>query len=353
MSSESENNTESGSNPSFHGGVDESGLESSAHEGSSPRFGSGLADKLKNFEPALAAEWAVGAFQGQKNLAFFGKLATLLLCTYFLADLTAISLGKYLPEPPVSRNRSMGAFHRSHSLDEYNVVFTRNLFNSNGVIPGEEVGNPQDLGGPPVKTSLPFNLIGTMILSDELRSIATIEDKSASIVYPVRVQDEIPSKARIIKIEPRRVIFVNTASGRREFVDLPDNGDTGAPRITLGSKTGGGAGIEQVAPTQFSISRGEIDKAMGNLNNILTQARAVPHFENGAPAGYKLFQIVPGSIYQKLGLKDGDVIAGFDGQPANDPSVAFQTLSDLKNRNHLELQVKRDGRSMNFSYDFK
>jgi general secretion pathway protein C len=313
-------------------------------------FARGLVDKLKNLEPAVMLEWAAGVFQGRKNTVFYGKLATLLLCTYFLADLTAITLSKYLPEPSGSK-KNMGGLHKMPTLDDYNVIFARNLFNSNGIIPGEESG-PQDLGGVPVRTTLPFNLIGTMILSDELRSIATIEDKSASLVYPVRVTDEIPQKARIVKIEARKVIFVNTASGRREFIDLPENADTAAPRITLGTKPGG-PGIEQTAATQFSVSRGEIDKALGDLNNILTQARAVPHFENGVPAGYKLFQIVPGSIYQKLGLKDGDVIAGFDGQPATDPALAFQQLSDLKNKSHLELQVKRDGKPVTFSYDFK
>jgi general secretion pathway protein C len=145
---------------------------------------------------------------------------------------------------------------------------------------------------------------------------------------------------------------VNTASGRREFIDLPETADTATPRITLGAKPGG-TGIEQVAANSFTVSRSEIDKALGDLNNILTQARAVPHFENGVAAGYKLFQIVPGSIYQKLGLKDGDVIAGFNGQPATDPALAFQQLSDLKNQAHLDLQVSRDGKPVTFSYDFK
>jgi general secretion pathway protein C len=312
-------------------------------------FAEKFREKFKNLEPAVLVEWAAGAFQGQgKNTAFYGKLTTLLLCTYFLADLTAIGLSKYLPEPaPVKKNT--GGFHRPPTVEDYNIIFARNLFNSNGVIPGEDQG-PQDLGGVPVRTSLPFNLIGTMILSDELRSIATIEDKSASTVYPVRVTDEIPQKARIVKIEAKKVIFVNTASGRREFIDLPETAET-APRISLGSKAG--SGIEQTAPTQFAVSRTEIDKAMGDLNNILTQARAVPHFENGVAAGYKLFQIVPGSIYQKLGLKDGDVISGFNGQPANDPALAFQQLSDIKNQSHLELQVSRDGKPTTFSYDFK
>jgi general secretion pathway protein C len=79
----------------------------------------------------------------------------------------------------------------------------------------------------------------------------------------------------------------------------------------------------------------------------------VPNFENGQLAGYKLFQIVPGSIYDKLGLQNGDVIAGLNGQAINDPGKAFEMLSELKTSSHLELQIKRDGRVSNFAYNIQ
>ncbi|MBI2711865.1 MAG: PDZ domain-containing protein [Bdellovibrio sp.] len=73
--------------------------------------------------------------------------------------------------------------------------------------------------------------------------------------------------------------------------------------------------------------------------------------ENGVPAGYKLFQIVPGSIYEKLGLVNGDVIAGVNGSPITDPGKAFEMISELKTSSHLELQVKRDGKPQTYTYD--
>ena len=312
-----------------------------------------LQHKAQNFDPAATAEWLNRSFQ-KRGAAFYGKLVTIVLCTFFLADIAAIVAAKFIPKPPAVRSvRGLGPSKKYRTVDDFNVVSSRNLFNSQGLIPGEEspIGGPQDPGGPAIKTTLPFNLIGTLILRDELRSIATIEDKSAAAVYPVRVQDEIPSKARILKIEANRVTFLNVSSGRREYVDLPE--DMGnAPRITLGGvPKPSGPGIEQLSPTQYNISRTEVDKALSDLNNILTQARAVPNFENGAPAGYKLFQIVPGSIYQKLGLKDGDVIAGLNGNPINDPGKAFEMLSQLKESPHMELQVKRDGRTSTMVYD--
>lgn len=330
----------------------EPGLTEGAPSGTS--FFKNLGASIRHFDPAAASEWATGIFQNQANYGFYGKLFTILLCSYFVADLTAILAGKLLPEVQPSHARNAFGMHRSRTLQDYDVIMARNLFNSKGIIPGEEVFNPNgmDEGGTPVRTTLPFELIGTLILQDEQRSIATIADKSASQVYPVRIQDEIPGKAKILKIEAKKVIFVNETNHKREFVDLPDTPET-APKVAVSGRSNSGLGIEQVAANQFVISHTEVDKALADLNNILTQARAVPNFENGQPAGYKLFQIVPGSIYQKLGIQDGDVIVGFDGQNANDPAAAFEKLSNLKNASHMDLSIKRGGKLQSFSYDFR
>ena len=312
-----------------------------------------LEQSIQNFDPQKTTEWASKVFQKQ-NVNFYGTLATITLSTYFLSDLTALGVDQLIPEPKPFRTALTRNSRADRSGDEYPLIYSRNLFNSQGLIPGENTpgNNSNDPGGTPVRTSLPLNLIGTLILTNELHSIATIEDKSVSLVYPVRVEDEIAGKIRILKIEANKVTFINKSSNRREFIDIPEEpGALPNNRIIPGRVSTPGAGIEKVAPTQFNVARTEVDKALSDLNNILTQARAVPNFENGSAAGYKLFQIVPGSIYDKLGLQNGDVITGFNGQAISDPGKAFEELSNLKTSNHLELQVKKDGKVLNYTYD--
>ena len=312
-----------------------------------------LQKRIQEFDPQKFMDWSTKAFQ-KRGIGFYGTLVALLLSTYFIADLLALIIGEYIPEPPISRSSRINAAQsRVKSISDYNPVFARNLFNSQGLIPGEEgIGSTTstDLGGPPVKSSLPLNLIGTLVMSNAILSIATIEDKSSSLIYPVRTDDEIPGKAKILSIEPSRVVFVNVGTGRREYIELPEEFQNQNPKIIAG---GTGGGIEKVSASQFNVSRSEVDKALGDFNSILTQARAVPNFDNGAPAGYKLFQIVPGSIYDKLGLQNGDIISGLNGNPINDPAKAFEMLSELKTANHLELQVKKDGKLSTFTYDIR
>lgn len=309
-----------------------------------------LRDKAQNFDWAGASEAVTRAFQ-KRGGNFYGKLATIILCTYFLSDFLALVIGSRIPEPPAARGPSPFEHRRPRTIDDYGVVFTRNLFNSKGIIPGEEGPGAgfHDQGGAPVRTTLPFNLVGTVILEDPTMSIAIIEDKSAQNVYPTRVDDEIPGKARIVSIEPKKVIFVNLASGRREFVDLPEEPETTHVAVAAPQ----GPGIEQLSATQFNISRSEVDKAIGNLSQVLTQARAIPNFKNGVPDGYKLIQIVPDSIYAKLGLKDGDVLDSLNGDPINDPAKALALLQSLRDQSHMELGVERDGRQSTYAYDIR
>jgi len=323
----------------------------------SPKW-SELSEKIKSKLPkdvTSASELFEKGFNQIKNQKWtrYSKLIALTLSVYFLADLGAYFAESFIPEPPPPRLNARSTDQLRQTIDDYAAITTRNLFNSEGLIPGDNAGRSD---APPVKTTLPFNLIGTLILKNELSSLATIEDKSASLIYPVRVNDVIPSKAKITKVEPDRVIFLNLTNNQNEYAELPKDLFTMNPMITLGkpkntSSQGGKKTIEQASPNRFIVPRSELDAALGDLNKILTQARAVPNWENGVFAGYKLFQIVPGSIYDKLGLKNGDTLLGVDGESIQDPGKAFEKLSQLKEKNNAEISIKRDGKEMSFSYD--
>jgi hypothetical protein len=57
------------------------------------------------------------------------------------------------------------------------------------------------------------------------------------------------------------------------------------------------------------VSREDTEQAFKDLNQNLEEARMVPNFENGQPAGYRRYQPVDGSKLDQLGLKSGEVIS--------------------------------------------
>lgn len=282
------------------------------------------------------------------------RSVAIILCMFFLADIVGIGLDYFIPSPPAVRSSggmggSGGGNARRPQLADYQAITTRNLFNAEGLIPNMGENRPK---GDPVRTTLPLNLLGNVILKDELRSLATLEDKSNSTVYPVRVHDEIPGKLRVLRVESRRVIFRNLTNQQDEFVDLPEE-PIQTPRLLGITRASTGPGITKNSETQFTIMRTEVDNALKDLNRVLTEARCVPHFEGGMPAGFRCFQIVKGSIYDQLGMKDNDVICGINGNASNDVSKVFEQLTSLKEASHIDLCIKRDGKQLNMAYDIK
>lgn len=279
--------------------------------------------------------------------SFLYNALAIIVCAYFVADFLSIATAPLIPE--ITSPKAPPALAAQKNLQSYTTILSRNLFNEKGLIP--ETDDSSGFDGPPVKTSLPLNLMGVIVVQDELKSVASIEDRGSNQVIAVRVNEPITPETLVQKIESNKVIFINKNSGRREFVDLPKEGVL--PTVRAKSTSSAGSGIQKASETNYQIPREEVDKTLSNLNEVLTQARCVPNFENGRPSGYRCFQIVPGSIYDKLGMKDGDVISEINGQSINDPGKAFEIFGQLRTMSSVDLRLKRGTQSLNMHYDFR
>lgn len=276
------------------------------------------------------------------------------ICGYFAADLLVASLTPWFPPIEAPRPR-LNMIGERHDFFAYaSVIFPKgrpNLFNEKGLVPDNDEGGASP-DGPPVKTQLPLTLLGVIVIRDEKKSVASIEDKGANQVVAVRIGEPITRDAIVQSITEDRVVFINGATNRREYVELPQD-QILATRRAAPAK--GAGGISKSDDTHYHIDRKEVDKALGGdeFQKILTDARCVPELENGRAAGYRCFQITPGSIYDKLGLKDNDIICGLNGEAINDPAKAFQILGSLRDATtrNIQICIKRGGQISNYSYD--
>ncbi|MGE4233790.1 MAG: type II secretion system protein GspC [Bacteriovoracia bacterium] len=327
-----------------------------------PEQASRVAKKIKDSLPKNFEDWkkmpaaiesGLEKFRSAASSKSYGtymRMGAAAFAAYFLADTVSLFTDALVPDPPpVPAPKIVAKDSGRKSIEEYSSILTRNVFNSKGLIPDEDPGS-----APARKTTLPFNLIGTVVLKDEIKSIATIEDKSQNLVFPVRIDDSIANKAKITKIEHLRVYFINQSTGHLEYVevleDLPQLNTQVRITPTRSKKE---AGIHSKDGSHFDVERSALDKALGNLHEVLQQARAIPNFENGIPDGYKLLQITPGSIFAQIGLQNNDVFCGINGESVNDPGKALQVFNELKTANHLDVCVKRNGRKMSLSYDIR
>ena len=118
----------------------------------------------------------------------------------------------------------------------------------------------------------------------------------------------------------------------------------------------GGAANERIRKTadnKFVIDRREVEKTVENLNEVFTQARAVPFFQDGKTVGFRVFAIKPGSVFEKVGLQNGDVIQRVNGVELTDPTKAISLFTELQNEGHIALDLQRNKQAKSFSYEIR
>ena len=271
-----------------------------------------------------------------------------IIVAYFYAKLFATMVGLYTegmetrmakaPKPSAKVIVSLPA------TEDYSVIVARNLFNSKNEIPDDEIlGTGQAYR----KSTLEIDLVGTIVVSDPSRSVAAIELKAEKKVQPFVVGDSVLSKATVVSIARRKVILRNTSSGELEYIGMKDD-DTIATSANMASASS----IKQ-AGDRITIDRRELNKSLENINELLTQARAVPNIENGVMNGFKLFSVQPGSLYQKLGAQNGDVIKAVDGVDIKDPATAMSLFQQLQTMNKLDFKVQRGGVDKTYTIDIR
>ena len=282
--------------------------------------------------------------------------ALLLAMAYMTADLTLLAnRDKLLPDEAPQAPPKLANGNNMASRGDYNRITQPNLFNSDGVIPdplrAKDQGGQQQLDGPPIPTTLSqLTLVGTLVHINPKRSVATVEIKgTAPKILPFFVGDDIEGLAEVTKVERKKVIFRNRQSGRLEFIEIKDNST-----VLFGRSKGEPAkGEIKQEGNNFSLKRDDLNANLKNINQILQQATAVPNIVPGSGGqidGFRLIDIQPGSLYEKLGLKKNDVIKGVNGTTVDSANKAVELYNQLKNSSQIAIDIDRGGGHETLTY---
>lgn len=102
------------------------------------------------------------------------------------------------------------------------------------------------------------------------------------------------------------------------------------------------------APTEIPSSF--VDTVLASYT-IVAPARIVPAKEKGQPIGFKVFSIQPLSVYEKIGLENGDVVLRVNDMAITDEASARAAQEKLRGVKKINIDVKRVGQPMRFTYN--
>jgi general secretion pathway protein C len=203
-------------------------------------------------------------------------------------------------------------------------------------------------------------LVATIVSDDPEASLAVFTDRGKEETEAYRHGEKIQEQAEVMVIDWRRVLVKR--NGQCESFTLEDKNPDSAvaaappPPDTTGAPAEGGEfgkNVKQTGSDEYEIPRAEIDNVLSNLNQIATQARIVPSFQNGKANGFKLFSIRPGSLYSKIGIQNGDIIQKINGFEINSPDKALEIYSKLKDANGITVDLIRRGKTKTLSYSIR
>lgn len=102
--------------------------------------------------------------------------------------------------------------------------------------------------------------------------------------------------------------------------------------------------------TDFYLRAEEVEKHISDFPKLLNQAKVVPFIKDGKSEGYTIKYIEKGSLYEKLGLKNFDIIQKVNGEPIDSMEKAILLFNTLKNEREITINILRSSQPMSLSY---
>lgn len=271
------------------------------------------------------------------------------------------SLPEEAPRPSRARlgDAQLEVSKQPLSQAEQKIILDRNLFNSEGKLGDmvEESSPSRIPTGALVKSDLPLDLKGVIFAGDPFNGLAMIENTQNKRMKSYIVGDIVVENAKLVEIYESRVILER--NGGREYIEQKPFELTRSRRRA--QPGGSAAGIGRIASRpppdaykEVGFERQGTDirlteefkrnlLAPDNMAQVLQDAKAEPNMVNGELKGFRLTRIREGSIYEKAGFQNDDVVEEINGIPLRDAAGAIRLLQQLRDAKEIEVRVLRGG----------
>lgn len=269
-------------------------------------------------------------------------------------------LQKIKPEQAIGKNMGL-AGPLGHKKIDYFYVVRRNIFNSaqsqdfvDNISHTPSSGVNIGISGDNVpKTTLNLKLVGTVLSTDGHTYFAAIENKDTGEQHLYRL-NEIVSEAKIVKIERNRALLKRGENIEALEIDFSLSSKGSSSTASLGVHARRGGVITRVAKGEYLVSRKYVDAQLKNMSKLLTQVRAVPNIDkNGSTNGFKLFSIKKGSVFDKLGLKNRDLVKRINGVELNSVENGLELFQALRNETSFEVDVLRGSKKTTLKFNLQ
>lgn len=277
------------------------------------------------------------------------------------------NLSKVVPAPAPDGEAAKAG--RSRRGDNDAIILRRNLFGAADV-----ESDTEDATSPAGSAELKLRGIA----SSKGASFAVFENTSSGEQNVFAIGDRIFDGPKLVAVDPAGADVLVKGRKRRYVLEEEDTlatdgaaeggrakkGKGRASKVPQSAKSAKSeksgkhadketGGVKKTGDNAFLVDRREVEHAVANLNEVITQARAVPVMTDGKASGFKLFSIKKGSIFDKIGLSDGDVVQKVNDTELSDPSKAVGLLEEIQSMDQIRINFLRGGKPRSNTYTIR
>jgi general secretion pathway protein C len=288
-----------------------------------------------------------------KKYLWVVKLVAVALAAFLSANAVSISIrGKLTSMPKVDLEQKVAGSSAYVPLSDYEIIIKRSLFNSAAVNMQASFNKQEALG--PLTPAADYELLGTMA-GPPTASLAIIKNRASNVAGVYGVGDWVAENVtRVVDIRRQRVTLLH--NGEEQQLAM-----AGAPSeaLALGNRWNRGAGenvaegIKRLNEGDFVIDKSVVNEAFENMGNLMRGARIVPEMERGKIVGFKMLKIRKKSLYDQIGLQDGDVIHRINSVEFRGPEDALRMFMELRNAGNISIDITRGGQRQTLNYQVR
>jgi len=222
---------------------------------------------------------------------------------------------------------------QAQPVERYNIVTERNLFQTTlkAIVDKNAGGNFL-----PSEEYTAFDLKGTIAVNQAM-GYAIVEEKGKGKQKLYRIGEMIGS-ARLVRITRNTAVL---RGPEKEFVMKIKDVAEGP---LMGRSPRPGSGI--------ALSKQDVTQNLGDLKSIMSQAVVRPFLVEGVQQGFVVSNIVPGSLYQKLGLQNGDVVVAVNSKKLEGADDILQLVNVMQAGGSVSVNLMRNGQNETINYSF-
>lgn len=217
------------------------------------------------------------------------------------------------------------------SINAFAAVVEKNPFGIKGArFSGmhKESGNTADMRGLVLKGVITYK-----------PGFAFIENKGAMQTL-FKLGDEVFGVGRLTAVSADRVSI--SADGRVFDLVMPEIKSVSAP-LTPNTVP---AGQSLKSGKEMTFNREQIKMFLDNPNELLTGARLIPRLRDGRQEGFLVREVKAGGVYEKMGLKNEDIILRANQVELNSPGDGVKIFTMIRELERMELDIIRNGAPM-------